>query len=195
MFNQTFAPLGYKNDKKNTNRPLGVVWHDTIAGCFAENIASTYVKVLNHRLYRDCKSIVFWVDNWTVQNKNWTLYSAIVTFVNSPGQIQTISFKYFEPGHSFMSADSFHTAVEKEFKKRKNIYDFEDFVDVINTSGEAITMDHKAFLMLTDDVSQGKYTSMPYRSEVVKVEFRRGCQKIFWKTSFHQIEFISGLFL
>ena len=139
-----------------------VPWHEAIAGCFAENIASTYIKVLNHRLYRDCKSIVF-----TAQNKNWTWYSAKVTFVNSPRQIQTITFKYFEPGHSFMSADSFHVAVEKEFKKRKNIYDFEDFVDVINTRGEAITMDHKDFLMLTDGVSQGKYTSKPYLSEVV----------------------------
>ena len=68
--------------------------------------------------------------------------------------------------------------VEKEFKKRKNIYDFEDFVDVINTKGEAITMDHKYFLMLIDDVPQGKYTSKPYLSKVVEVEFRRGSQKI-----------------
>ena len=41
-FNQTFAPLGYKNDKKNnTNRPLGIIWHEAIACRFAENIAST----------------------------------------------------------------------------------------------------------------------------------------------------------
>ena len=115
--------------------------------------------------------------------------------MNSPGQIQTITLKYFKTGHSFISADTFHAAVEKEFKKCKNIYDFEDFVDLINTRGEAITMDHKDFLMLIDDVSHGKYISKPHLPEVVEVQFRRGWQKIFWKTSFHQIEFKSGLFL
>ena len=48
-----------------------------------------------------------------------------------------ISFRYFEPGHTFMSADSFHHGVEREIKKQSGggaLYDFNDFANVIKAS-------------------------------------------------------------
>lgn len=37
--------------------------------------------------------------------------------VNSPkSNLQELRIKYFEPGHTFMSADLFHHKVEKELK-------------------------------------------------------------------------------
>ena len=36
--------------------------------------------------------------------------------------LEKITLKYFEVGHSFMSADSFHHRVEKAAKRMKNIY-------------------------------------------------------------------------
>ena len=55
-FNQTFEPLGFKTrDKDTTIRPLGVIWHHGIAGHYAGNIASTYIRVLKHRHIRHCK--------------------------------------------------------------------------------------------------------------------------------------------
>ena len=41
---------------------------------------------------------------------------------------QDITFKHFEAGNTFMAADSFHARVEKQFRKKKNIFDFNDYV-------------------------------------------------------------------
>ena len=39
-----------------------------------------------------------------------------------------ITLKYFEPGYTFMSADSFHHRVEQEMqKKKKRLKDFSTF--------------------------------------------------------------------
>jgi len=41
---------------------------------------------------------------------------------------------FFEPGHTFMSADNFHHQIESSFKKQGKTYDFKDFVDAIESS-------------------------------------------------------------
>lgn len=46
---------------------------------------------------------------------------------------ETITIKYFEPGHTFMSADHFHHQVEMTMKYEK-IYDYDDFVDSLKRS-------------------------------------------------------------
>ena len=47
-----------------------------------------------------------------------------------------ITLKYFEPGHTFMSADSFHHQVEQKMQKKKRLEDFQDFVDIVDTCGQ-----------------------------------------------------------
>lgn len=52
----------------------------------------------------------------------------LVYIVNSDEiEADEIILKYFEPGHTFMSADSFHHQVEKSMKARGKIYNFDDF--------------------------------------------------------------------
>lgn len=70
--------------------------------------------------------------------------------------------KYLEPGHTFMSADSFHADVEKSMKNRK-IYDFQDFVDRVQAARSETAVSVKVlarqdvFLWPTDvDVSKNK---------------------------------------
>lgn len=41
--------------------------------------------------------------------------------------LKTLIVKYFEPGHTFMSADQFHHQVEKSLKRQNKVYDFNDF--------------------------------------------------------------------
>ncbi len=43
---------------------------------------------------------------------------------------EDITLKFFERGHTFMSADSFHHGVEQQMRSRQGgvVYDFEDFV-------------------------------------------------------------------
>lgn len=42
-----------------------------------------------------------------------------------------ITFKYFEPGHTFMSADSIHAKLERSMAKTK-VFDFDDLTACYN---------------------------------------------------------------
>ncbi|CAH2010131.1 unnamed protein product [Acanthoscelides obtectus] len=106
VFNETFASL-----HKDGN--IFVMWHEAIRGRSATDVASAYYNVIKNS-DNVTKKFTFWVDNCSAQNKNWTLYSAFATFVNCEWGPEEITLKYFEPGHSFMAADS-----EVEFLKKK----------------------------------------------------------------------------
>lgn len=51
-------------------------------------------------------AIVIFLDNCSFQNKNWSLFSFFLYFINSSDSTtDTVTIKYFEPGYTFMSAD------------------------------------------------------------------------------------------
>ena len=87
-------------------------------GCFVawryhreekEDITSAFHSFFLHR--RDQKLITLWLDNCSGQNKNWALFSFLlyIPVIDSPETItDVIRLKYSEPGHTFMSADSFY---------------------------------------------------------------------------------------
>lgn len=71
---------------------------------------------------------IIWLDNCSAQNKNWCLLTFLIYIVNSEEiDANVINLFYFQPGHSFMSADSFHHQVELSMKKMGKVYDFFDF--------------------------------------------------------------------
>ena len=75
----------------------------------------------------------------------------LVHIVNSQNiYADKITMKYFEPGHTFMSADSVHHAIEKAMTKMGKVYDFNDFVECVeNAKCTPQTMTHKDFRNLT----------------------------------------------
>ena len=44
---------------------------------------------------------------------------------------KTITLKFFQPGHTFMSADAAHSRIEREMKRIGKVYDFDDFVTCV----------------------------------------------------------------
>ena len=112
LFHETFATVGSEAKPKIKKKHISVIWHEGCAGRKAEEIAST-IKVAIER-ERDIKHLTYWMDNCSSQNKNWCLFTTLVTVVNDPAlAVEDITLKYFEPGHTFMSADSVHHGVEK----------------------------------------------------------------------------------
>jgi len=67
---------------------------------------------------RDVLKFVFWADNCTAQNKNWTLYSALVIAVNQINGPNVIIIKYLTKGHTHMSADGIHGNIESKMRKK-----------------------------------------------------------------------------
>lgn len=142
--------------------------------------------------HRDAKNIIIWVDNCSAQNKNWTFFSFLIYIVNS-GEINAdkIVIKFFEAGHTFMSADSFHHRVELSMKRMKNkIYDFEDFYTAVISAGKNVIpkkMDHNDFYEWQDYTTQYKLSRLnprPYICDIVQVEATRGSFDFYYKTSF-----------
>ena len=95
----------------------------------------------------------FWTDNCGAQNKNLALFTAMVAAVNRPGGPETITFKYLEKGHTFMSPDSFHAQVEKGMRKKKNISDLDDFLKIVDSKGKAIEMTYLDVYLIEHGVS------------------------------------------
>ena len=125
------------------------------------------------------------------QNKNWTLLSSLVILMNSESNhLEKITLKYFEVGHSFMSADSFHHRVEKAAKRMKNIYNYDDYVTLMESVGTPIQMRIVDFLHWENHLSQGKASvnSRPYLLSVAVLEFRQGDTAMYYKSSHDEYE-------
>lgn len=139
-FNESFVPLG--NQSNELLKPIAVVWHEATSGRKKEDIISAF-----HAFFLQCcdaNTITVWLDNCSAQNKNWALFCYLLYIVNSSEiAANLIEFKYFEPGHTFMSADNFHHQVEKSLKKAGKVYDFHDFCTCVQEANSGST--HEAY--------------------------------------------------
>ncbi|GFR73255.1 CAI-1 autoinducer sensor kinase/phosphatase CqsS, partial [Elysia marginata] len=135
-YHETFAPLGDQHKKKYPKQVMSILWHEGISGRSAADVTSAFIKAIS-MMAEDAKDIVIWCDNCAAQNKNWTLYTSIARFMNSSADIvpQTVALKYLKTGHTFMLADSFHGQVETNMHRKKNVFNFHDFVSVIQACG------------------------------------------------------------
>ena len=70
-----------------------------------------------------------------------------------------------------------------------------DFIAVINVTGNAEEMKYADFIMYENGVSQGQYTNKPLLKDIQEVKFVRGSTKMFWKTSMDDGDYQSGEFM
>ena len=197
-YHETFASVGKGKNKKNT---ISVLWHEGIAGRSAAEITSAYMAALEKE--RDARHIILWVDNCSAQNKNWCLLSSLVTLVSGTTSLEDITLKYFEPGHTFMSADSFHHGVEQQIRKCPVgvVYDFEDFVNVVASSNskkvDVVLMQNANVLDWKDghSTTKVKKAKAPKLGEMAEIQVRRGSKSLFYKRSHVETEFTEMDFL
>ena len=155
MFNQTIAPLGGKGS--GDGKAIGFLWHEATQGRKDEDVASVVIKFLITSPYRDYKDIIIWCDNCSGQNKNWTLFSALVHFLCHPlSCVMSITLRFFEKGHTFMSADAAHHNNENAIRRKRFMYDFQDFVDCVNDKGTAILMQPEDFIDFKNEKGNSK---------------------------------------
>lgn len=196
VFNESFVPLGKKSDIK----PIAALWHEGIAGRKKEEIISSFYTFF--LLNRDARIITLWLDNCSAQNKNWCLLSFIVYIVNSSNvKCEEVHIKYFEPGHTYMSADSFHHQVEQSMKNKK-IYDFDDFTNCVKlTNSENVIVknlnisDFFYWPDLSSQVKIKKCEPRPYLNTMVKISAVRGSYTLKYWTDFksergHDLDFL-----
>ena len=179
VFNETFANVNGTND-------MVVLWHEAIAGRLGCNVASSYIKCVS---MSGKPHIIFWADNCTAQNKNWTLFTALCWCVNQEWGPNSIVIKYFEKGHTFMRADSVHGKIGTKMGKTPNVYNFEDFVQLCNSSAKCIKptcMEVDDFYQFADGhcSRQSKKVKVPQLSQIYVVEFKKGSRSMWYKENF-----------
>lgn len=130
-YHESFAPVGSNSHIK----PLTCILHEGTTGRNKEDIISTFYTFF--KKHRDVPTIQKWLDNCASQNKNWCLLTFFIYIVNScEVLINEIIIYYFEPGHTFMSADSFHQQVELALKKQKKTLDLNDFEEAVQSANK-----------------------------------------------------------
>ena len=97
--------------------------------------------------------------------------------------IEKVTIKYLTVGHTFMSADNFHKAVEHEMKKMDKVYHFNDFTACVGKAGDYVTMSCNDFYDFQSGLSGSKVskTTRPLLRNVSVMEFRRGSLNLFFK--------------
>nr|CAI5863108.1 unnamed protein product [Callosobruchus analis] len=187
VFNESFVPVGaYSKNFK----PLAVIWHEGVRGRKKEDLISTfYAFFLNNR---DTQSITMWLDNCAAQNKNWSLLSFFLFIVNCADvDLQVLDIKYFQSGHTFMSADAFHHQLELSLKKARKVLDFDDFKSAVQQSNSSKVnvkeMKIEDFFQWKDYSSKfklQKVTPKPYLKNMVHLRFKRGENIVHYKNQF-----------
>ena len=180
-FNETFAELG----KANNN--VVVVWNESVSGRSAPDICSAFWNFLTTKV-RDKKEIILWCDNCTSQNKNWTLFTVLVSAVNSEFiAAESIELKYLVSGHTFMSADSVHHKIEQGLRKYGDVCDWVEFKSVLSKAKcNVLYLEEHHFFDFVDGSNRAQLSKAVPRIKLVDmcaVLFQRGSRLIKYKTS------------
>lgn len=192
-FNESFVPVG--KYQKHLEKPLAVIWHEGVAGRKKEDIISAFNAFFIRN--KDKQSITIWLDNCSAQNKNWAILCFFIYIVNSSDvSLFDLEIKYFEPGHTFMSADSFHHQVEKSLVKLGKVFDFDHYKDAVgNANLSKVHVDElkiNNFFKWKDFTSKYKLKKLQprvYLQNMVHLQFKRGQRVLFYKTKFCDEEF------
>ncbi|KAF0299924.1 Lysine--tRNA ligase [Amphibalanus amphitrite] len=101
------------------------------------------------------------------------------------GTEETLTLKFFEPGHTSMSADAVHRQINRQMEKR-SVFDFEDYVKAVERANVRC-VELRTFLQLEDGISRQKLYKLsqtderPYLAQMRVVQFRRGDERLFVK--------------
>lgn len=183
VFNQTFATL----NSNASNKSYCVVWHEALGGRKAEALVDAMLKVI--RKERDVNEFIFWADNCTSQNKNWTLFTSLVSEVNHSTGPNKITIRYLTKGHTHMSADGIHGNIETKIRRKRSIYDFQELLQVIETSRKNVqVLELNQFNSWQSKKRTAKKNDDPLKNfivnDVVEVSFTKGYKTLKYKTDF-----------
>ena len=163
-----------------------MVWHEGVAGRATEEASNSYWQFLLTNWNK--KHITIFADNCVGQNKYWTLLSMLMKAVHSAQlALQILTLKFFEPGHTSMSADSVHRGINRQLGKR-SVFDFEDHVRAVEAANIRC-VEPQSFLQMEDGISRQKLAKLsqtderPYLAQMKVVQFRRDDERLFVKYS------------
>ena len=121
--------------------------------------------------------------------------STLLKAVHSPcTSTRSITLKFFEPGHTAMSADAIHQVISKNLKRKGVVEDFQDYLDSTADAGVRCTVMEpgKNMVEAEDAISRHSLKVLaeqglrPYIAEFKTVKVQRGSDELFTKTALHR---------
>jgi hypothetical protein len=108
----------------------------------------------------------------------------MLRLVHNPAvAIERVTIKYFEAGHTFMSADCEHATAGRKLRSLPTVLDIEDFAAAVTTQRVAPKlMEGTDFFHLKDDISTHQLNKLhavgrrPYLKKVTAAHFRRASE-------------------
>ncbi|XP_062564207.1 uncharacterized protein LOC134227031 [Armigeres subalbatus] len=183
-FNETFAPVG----KYTRALPVvACVWNEAIRGRSSADLLGCFHRVVTK--FSKVDKLVLWLDNCAAQNKNWNLFLHLIILLNSKNiQMKELVLKFFESGHTFMAADSFHAAVEGAMRRHPPITysDFKAVVQGAKQKVEVMDMVPEHFFTAAFTVSQyvlNKLSPRPYIDNIRQVVIKKGSLEFYYSNS------------
>ncbi|KAF0306555.1 Protein PELPK1 [Amphibalanus amphitrite] len=193
-YNETFAPLmPSKRGSKKVNQHKSatcILWHDGLAGRSGAEVAAALYLFLT-TVCRSIPHVVLWLDICASQNKSWVLMTTLMTAINCPStSTQSITLKFFEPGHTSMSADAVHQVVAKNLKRMARVEDFQDYAEATEAAGvRCVVMEPGSNMVRIEDAISryalkmlGDQGLRPDLLHFKTVKVERGSDEIFTKT-------------
>lgn len=169
VFNETFVPLG---GQKSQNKTLAVIWHEGMHGRKGDDVASAFFGALSRV---NQSHVIIWCDNCTGQNKNFFLFHALVHLANQEKGPDIIELKFLTKGHTAMSADSFHAAIERKKAKAGNVFTVGEFEDIVQSSASNVEIVRlEDSFQWKNNRRTGKNMTLPLLREIKHIKFMRG---------------------
>lgn len=183
--NETFCDIG-KDGKSNCYLML-----DSDVGNSA--IEHTNVILMFIRNCCDYRDIIIWSDNCFKENKCFLMFSNLILIVNDNTiAANSITLKYLESGHTYMSADSLHANITKKFKLDREIYNPDHCLELIRNSRQNVSAQKISFsdIILFSDITKRVSNNTPFRIKNIKqFQVRKGSLLAYVKTD-HDNDFI-----
>lgn len=112
------------------------VWLETDGGRGSQEIGTTLINFLETHILPETTSIILWSDSCGGQNRNHKLCILLHHFLASHRTLQTITLRFLQSGHSFMSCDRDFGIVEKAVKKKQSIWTPNEYVAIMRNCRE-----------------------------------------------------------
>jgi hypothetical protein len=181
IYNETFVTIG-----KNSSS-ICYVSNESQMNKNASDICNFYHQFFNSQMCESFKEVIIKCDNSCQQNKSWILYGNILRFVNNSSFLPiSITFDYYESGHSYMAADSLHANITKNIKKVGQIFDYNHMIETIKSSRKNIEVKdikYNDVIFFKDITTKQKPF---YLKEVKSIKFIKGSLNVFVKKDYEE---------
>ncbi|GFO36510.1 DNA repair protein rhp54 [Plakobranchus ocellatus] len=159
------------------------IWHEGSGGRGANNMASAIVKILRQIMvdHPDTKELILRSDSCMCQNRNSVMTLALSLFIQDYRNLEAITQKFCEAGHSnIQEVDSMHSVIQRHLKHQE-IFSPLGLVRKLNTIKNTQTIQMTDFWDFQAKAKKEfQFTRVPF-TQVRQIKVTRVTGVVFYK--------------